>query len=255
MANKDTYEAEDIVKGYSNESELQKPEEAILNNFKNKLREMRMLDIGVGGGRTTLHFAPLVKEYVGIDYSQNMIKACKKRFINFNKNISFETCDVRDMNIFKDNHFDFILFSFNGIDYISQKDRLTALSEIKRVCKNGGHFCFSTHNLNSIDKIFRLQLSANPIRMLKNISRYILLKLINRNLRKSYSKGFGVINDGADRFKWTTYYIEPTKQIEQLYDLGFKDIQVYSLSDGTEIANKSELGANTDFWLYYLCNV
>ena len=75
---------------------------------------MKMLDIGVGGGRTTLHFAPLVKEYVGIDYSQNMIKACQERFAQ----VSFQTADARSMGIFKDSTFDFILFSYNGIDYI-----------------------------------------------------------------------------------------------------------------------------------------
>lgn len=37
-----------------------------------------MLDIAVGAGRTTLHFASLIKSYVGIDYSSGMITECKK---------------------------------------------------------------------------------------------------------------------------------------------------------------------------------
>ena len=38
-----------------------------------------MLDIGVGTGRTTMHFAGLVKEYVGVDYSSALIQACPEK--------------------------------------------------------------------------------------------------------------------------------------------------------------------------------
>lgn len=38
---------------------------------------MTMLDIGVGAGQTTPYFAQSVKEYIGIDYSSQMIQACR----------------------------------------------------------------------------------------------------------------------------------------------------------------------------------
>jgi ubiquinone/menaquinone biosynthesis C-methylase UbiE len=64
---------------------------------------MNMLDIGVGGGRTTKYFFPLAKEYVGIDYSPEMIQACKKKF----PELRFEVADVRNLSLFGDGHFDF----------------------------------------------------------------------------------------------------------------------------------------------------
>ncbi len=70
LSNKDVYGSEDIVKGYSSGEGLQKPEETILNELRNKLPNMKMLDIGVGAGRTTKYFAPLTKRYVGVDYSR-----------------------------------------------------------------------------------------------------------------------------------------------------------------------------------------
>jgi ubiquinone/menaquinone biosynthesis C-methylase UbiE len=41
---------------------------------------MKMLDIGVGRGRTTMHFAQAAEEYWAIDYSEEMIAACRERF-------------------------------------------------------------------------------------------------------------------------------------------------------------------------------
>jgi ubiquinone/menaquinone biosynthesis C-methylase UbiE len=73
VSNKITYKESDVVEYYSKQTNLQPPEETILNLFKGSLSEMKMLDIGVGGGRTTVHFAQLVKTYEAIDYSEEMI--------------------------------------------------------------------------------------------------------------------------------------------------------------------------------------
>jgi ubiquinone/menaquinone biosynthesis C-methylase UbiE len=183
LSNKRIYESKSLVRYYSNEILLQKPEQTILNFLNDRLKNIRMLDIGVGGGRTTYHFAKKTKEYIAIDYSENMIKACKERFQNFPRSISFKVCDVRSMGIFENGYFDFLLFSFNGIDYVSHEDRLKALKEVRRIGRSGGYFCFSTHNLNSdVEKSFTIKFSKNPIRILRNISKAFLLKILNSNI-------------------------------------------------------------------------
>ena len=53
MSNKEHYDAEDVVRVFSERKELQKPEATILRDLRDKLKNMKMLDIGVGGGRTT----------------------------------------------------------------------------------------------------------------------------------------------------------------------------------------------------------
>jgi len=257
MTNKDIYQTHKIVKEYFSLDNLFKPEKTILRTLKNKLSKMRMLDIGVGGGRTTYYFSPIVKEYLGIDYSEQMIDACKKRFPNRSNNISFKLCDVRSMKILKDNYFDFILASSNGLDYISHDDRLKALKEIKRVSKPGGYFFFSTHNLLGIDRLLHINFSLSPITFSKNIIRYILLKTLNKNFRILKKEKYTLINDGAHQFRLSTYFIQPKEQFKQLENLGFKNIRIFSLETGKEIIKRSEIYTTTDglyHGLSYLCN-
>jgi ubiquinone/menaquinone biosynthesis C-methylase UbiE len=255
ISNQKTYETEDIIRSYFLKDELQKPEETILNILKDGLKNMRMLDIGVGGGRTTIHFAPLVRQYIGIDYSKNMIGACKKRFPEFAGKDYFKICDASNMAIFENNYFDFILFSFNGIDYISHEDRIKALKEIKRISKSNGYFCFSSHNLNTdIENNFNIKFTNNPVKLLYRIYYYLLFKFLTKNFKRlQKTSNYLIINDGARKFRLKTYYIKPVEQINQLAALGFKDIRVYSLSEGNEIKNKFSLNTLKDSWLYYLC--
>src|ERR1700689_5122670 len=49
--------------------------------FEQYLRPgMKILDLGVGGGRTTPYFSSIAESYIGIDYSAPMIAACKEKF-------------------------------------------------------------------------------------------------------------------------------------------------------------------------------
>jgi ubiquinone/menaquinone biosynthesis C-methylase UbiE len=246
--NKIGFQNNKIIDIYSKADYLDKPEVMLLYKFWEKLKNMRMLDIGVGGGRTTFYFAPRVRSYVGIDYSEKMVEICKKRFPNLN----FSQCDVRNMQIFKDDYFDLVLFSFNGIDSIDHDDRLTALREIKRVCKkSGGVFFFSSHNLNFVPYWFSFKYSLDPFITCRNLYKYILLKF--KNINVDYEKGYVIINDGAHNFKFKQYYISPKEQIRQLKNVGFKDISIYKFNSGTEITNQNELQNDIDPWVHYLC--
>ena len=66
------------------------------------------------------------------------------------------------MKLFKDNSFDFVLFSYNGVDYVDHADGLAILREIRRLIRPGGYFCFSTHNLNFLVTQYSIQLSKQP---------------------------------------------------------------------------------------------
>lgn len=253
MSNKKVYETTDIVKEYAAQKHLQKPEETILKEFDEKFGKMKMLDIGIGGGRTTYYFAKLVNEYIGIDYAKNMVHNCVKKFGDYFNNVSFKTCDARSMKIFKNDYFDFILFSFNGIDYMPYRDRIKALKEIRRVCKKDGFFFFSTHNIQNINKVFSIKMSFNPFKTVWRLMRYLRIVSVNSRLWVSKNKGYIVINDSTHKFRLRTSYIKPKKQIEQLNYVGFKNVEVYSLTTGKKIKNKKELDSNKDSWLYFLC--
>lgn len=253
-SNRLVYETQDIVQLYSREIQLQKAEESIFNILKNKLNNMKMLDIGVGGGRTSIHFANCVKEYIGIDYSRNMIKVCEENFPERGKNILFKVADVRDLHLFENDYFDFILFSYNGLDYISYKDRSQALTEIKRVGKLGGYFCFSTHNIQYINYMLTVPFCKSPIRLAFYVFRYFHVKsLIKREIRGE-SVTHAIIRDGGEEFRARTCYVNPEKQIDQLKYLGFRDIRIFSERNGKELKGFNKLNTiKDDRWLYYLC--
>jgi ubiquinone/menaquinone biosynthesis C-methylase UbiE len=260
FSNKDVYESEDVVTAYSPEQFLlQKPEEAILNELRDKLPEMRMLDIGVGAGRTTQYFAPLAKEYYGVDYASSMIKKCQQRYQDQQGKFSFTVSDARAMSSFKDNYFDFVLFSFNGIDYVNNEDRIAIFKEIRRVTRKGGFFGFSTHNLNSVLTLISFRSSVNVIALFKEIRRLILMRFFNRKLwnalrGKLQKQNYLIFNDGAHYFGLNTYYITPENQIKKLTELGFSNIDVFGLDGQRIILNSINLQTKRDPWLYYLCN-
>jgi ubiquinone/menaquinone biosynthesis C-methylase UbiE len=256
--NKITYRASQIVNYYLQLNTLQPAEKAILALLQNQSSSIKMLDIGVGGGRTTQHFSKITSEYIGIDYSAEMISACKKRFSTSSSKMQFEICDARNMNQFADNSFDFILFSFNGIDYTSHKDRLKIFQEISRVGKPGGLFFFSSHNLQGFESEFDIKnhISLNPLTTYVNLVMFALLRFFNRSYTLTQIKtvDFAIIRDESHNFQLRTYYIRPKEQIHQLGEW-FSNSQVYSWRKEIEIIDSKELKMNKDMWLYYLCTI
>jgi ubiquinone/menaquinone biosynthesis C-methylase UbiE len=253
--NKVVYESENVVKYYAAQCHLQKPETTVLTELRHELPRMSMLDIGVGAGRTTSYFASLTKEYLGIDYSSQMVSACLEKFKKFSKNTSFQTADARTMKSFKDKSFDFVLFSFNGIDYMGHEDRLETLGEIRRLIKSGGYFCFSTHNLNFLSNKCSIQLSKHPSIFALQIYRLLQMRVTNKSaawktLRNSSQNSLHhMFNDGAHNFQLKTYYITPVEQVKQLRELGYTDIKMFGLTDGKEIKDPSKI---MDHWVYFL---
>ncbi|HEX7561591.1 MAG TPA: class I SAM-dependent methyltransferase [Candidatus Humimicrobiaceae bacterium] len=262
---------------YGNRDYLEPAEETLITELGlGRLAAMDMLDMGVGGGRTTKYFAPLVRYYIGADYAPAMLKVCKKRFAG---DFNFIECDARAMQGFNDNSFDFVLFSFNGIDSFSHKDRMAALKEVRRVLRDGGIFYFSSHNLNwiglkgiftiknSIEKISasdgnQENENRNPLRHVhrgtKAAYRIFRLNLLNRTVdMKSFIDKLrrnekGNIYDNSLNGKASIYYVAPKEQERQLKETGFIDIFTYSRS-GIKTENDELL--NQGGWVYYLCKV
>ncbi len=247
-SSRDEYGSEGVVDDYANRSELQRPEAAILDEFRTQIASGSMLDIGVGGGRTTMHFGPVAQKYIGLDYAAQMVKACQSRF---GDKYEFACGDVRKMARFEDESFDFTLFSYNGLDYIEHSDRLVALQEIRRVQNENAVFCFSTHNIQCVDRLFGLrhQLSLDPRELLDRMSTWGKLRMryspsrIARIRSSEHSYFFDGFRD--------TYYIRPDAQIRQLEQAGFKGIRVFSIDSGLELS-LAALATATDYWLYYV---
>jgi len=80
-SNRVLYEESGIVDEYASpDQELYPNEKAIFEQISDELKKASILDIGVGGGRTTNYLLGLTSCYIGIDFSRGMVEACQKRF-------------------------------------------------------------------------------------------------------------------------------------------------------------------------------
>jgi ubiquinone/menaquinone biosynthesis C-methylase UbiE len=260
------YEDAGVVDRYRRLDELFAEELRILERLRNDLPRMRMLDIGVGAGRTTPSFAPLVRSYVGADYSTRMIEACKARFAREEwPHVRFEVADVRAMSQFDDGEFDFVLFSFNGLDGLigGHGERARALAEIRRVCAPGGAFAFSSHNLGAVSEelSFRKALAPPasteggrpPLPRARALIRTLLLRALNPRLGRSVRHECALlINHRHGLRPMRMAYFRPEAQLRKLERTGFRDACVVT-KDGIELRHEREVAALREEWVHYLC--
>lgn len=96
----------------------------------------RMLEIGCGLGRTSVHFARHFDQVNAIDISQAMIEQARK--LNPPENIEFSPSTGRDLSEFGDGSFDFV-FSYIVFQHIPDAEVIeTYIREIGRVTRDGG---------------------------------------------------------------------------------------------------------------------
>jgi SAM-dependent methyltransferase len=139
------FSAPEVVDSYTKREQLEPAERAICDKYITS--SMRILDVGVGGGRTTAFLSSIARDYVGIDYVQEMIDVCRRRF----PGVTFITADASDLSGFAEMSFDAINFSFNGIDFFeSNAGRHRFLQHAARVLTAGGLLIFSSHNAHCL---------------------------------------------------------------------------------------------------------
>lgn len=259
--NQTAYAQPRLVRYYTQLHQLQPAEQGILARLTDRLPTMAMLDLGIGGGRTTQHFWPQVGHYTGIDYSAAMIAACRTRLDALGLSIpdaNLAVMDARDLSAFADNSFDLIWFSFNGIDYVGHEDRLKILREVRRVGKPGARFVFSSHNLRAMAPMFdyRQHLRVNPAKTYVDLVMWGLLRWANRGLgRADLEKAAHLIlRDESHNFALQTYYIHPAAQVEQLA-FGFRQVEVYPWTQSSPVDSLEDATLTEPLWLYYCCEV
>lgn len=257
MGNHSTWESTEVVTEYLAAAALQPAEARIFGEFAAQLPRLHILDIGIGTGRTTLHLADAVGRYVGIDYSAAMIAASRDRLQSRFPRAEFSVGDATALAAFADHEFDFVLFSFNGIDYVAHTARERIYAEVRRVLRPDGWFCFSSHNLRSVAALLRLRsqvaFTRNPYWLARDVFKWLNWRLRHGprvSWRTLQAQPYALINDGAHDNTLETYYIQPSEQLRQL-EPAFRDTRVFSGATGAELA-AAELATSSDPWLYYL---
>ena len=91
-----TYSDPAVVTLFAKMETLQPCEEII---FQRWIRPgATVLELGVGGGRTAGPLAKIAGQYIGIDYSQAMVEACRARY----PLLEFRHGDATDLSQFED---------------------------------------------------------------------------------------------------------------------------------------------------------
>lgn len=251
--NQETYNNEDVIAQYDEFHFLFKAERKIFDKLDSVLKNASVLDIGIGAGRTTEYLAKMCNNYIGIDYSKNFISHCKKKFSSL-KNASFEFADARSMPQFADNSFDFILFSFNGIDCIDIEGRNLVLKECKRLLKNGGFFSFSFHNFYTIPKLYSFYISKNPFKWQASWRRYKMVNKLNPAINTFSNENYIILRDGENDFKSDVMYMKPEFQLKVLKNLGFEPVSFYDAEKGNEIPVLKLVESKAQ-WIYALTKI
>jgi SAM-dependent methyltransferase len=141
QALKASWSTADLVATYAAREGLTPAESKLLSEYVPATS--RVLDIGIGAGRTTGPLTDHVSSYVGIDYSPPMIAAARAR----HPGVDLRLADASDLSAWATHSFDVLFFSYNGIDCLHpDAKRWRFLEEAWRVLRRDGLLIFSTHN-------------------------------------------------------------------------------------------------------------
>lgn len=241
--NLEVYNSQQVVDWYTQLRQILPVEEKIFRESQ-ILLQGKVLDLGIGGGRTTAYLLERCRSYTGIDYSENFVRAVKKEF----PKAECFTMDARDLSAFSDTAFDLVNFSFNGIDYVNLEGRKKILEECQRVLKPGGLLFFSTHNrdystFNVPPWLHKGNGAWINLKTFVKLAPFLLRK--KRQAHKELiGKDYAIINDSAHQFSLMTFYTSPSFLRKQLSEIGLNDAQFYLRS-----GEKAEDAALED-WIF-----
>ena len=265
-SNLPVYNKSEVAAYYASLDYLSPCEQALFEEFLKP--GDAILDLGVGGGRTTPYLSRLASRYVGVDYAPKMVAACREKF----PQLEFLVADATNLASLADGSFDSVVMAFNGIDaLVPSEARRRCLAEIHRVLKDGGVFIFSSHNPRAVflrpawnpRRIAELaQLLVGRRKWLLEPARILLLwlrvaaalarstmdsalRLLRRVPRVAFWSGDGYMVDPAHGGT-LTHYAVPERLIAEVEQQGFQFLRVA----GDDYPRRS--GAYVTDWYYYV---
>ncbi len=215
------YRDPDVVEAYRRKTELTAVERELVDTYVPL--GSRLLDIGVGAGRTTGELASRC-DYTGIDWSPEMVARTREAF----PNVSIAVGDARALD-FPDESFDVVFFSFNGIDYLELPGRHRAYLEAHRVLRHGGVFIFSSHN----PRFITLAPISSDARVLAGWLRRLPAASLSAIGSHRFRRGHGLIHDTDSAYGSLPIYAASPKRVGlELADTGFTPEAVRVSSPG-----------------------
>lgn len=255
--NRSTWRLPETVRAYERLEGWTDPgERAAVEYVAAEVRGRPILDIGVGAGRTTELLRAISPDYVGIDYTAEMVEACRAR----HPDARIEHMDARDLGRLEAGRFALAMFSFNGIDAVHVEERHQVLREVHRVLRPGGLFIVSAHNRNGPGHgerpRLRLDFSWNPLKlgwrtlkMARSLPRSWRNSRRLRALNETH-EDWSVMNCGAHDFGIVVVYTTLAEQKRQLEAAGFETEAVFDNVAGTPVAGDAD--TSEIWWFHYV---
>ena len=233
------------------QSQITRPEIDLLRRLRPELKETRMLDMGVGTGRTGIYFASAVRSYHGFDHAPEMVGLAREYLKDQVSPENIFLADGANISFAQDGSYDLVCFSGEGIDEVSPQDRIKVLKEVHRVGREGAWFCFSSRNLQSL----RPWAGSGVVDFLRRLRRRLLISVMNPGLSRFQHQASAMIMDETGGYRLAAYYGTPKEQVRVLKELGFHDLRVLSTRTGLEVRDWRRWDKLIDDTLYYLCRV
>jgi SAM-dependent methyltransferase len=265
-ASLETYDAPEVVAHYAALEYLTACERLLFEAYIPA--GSAILDLGVGGGRTTSFLARRASRYVGADNAPAMIRACQAKF----PGLEFVVANASDLAGFPNGSFDAVVFGFNGIDYVlPEPSRRNCFEQVHRLLKSGGVMIFSSHNARAVmvrpnwsqERLRRIArrcsaeqrllygsflailTSARFLLACAQSARMTMPRLLKRIPSATFWRGQGTLVDSAHG-GLLTYYSTPARVTAELAAVHFRPERVL----GDDFPQTSHAYA-TD-WYYYV---
>jgi ubiquinone/menaquinone biosynthesis C-methylase UbiE len=254
------YDRPDMLDAFGS-NYLEPPEVMLLNEIAGKQADM--LDIGIGSGRTSVFFLPVVRRYVGVDISMGMIGRSRRRIKGLATACRCELrlADAATLAGFSKNSFDVVLFSYNGIDCIPTERRDDCIKAMIRVLKPGGRLVYSSHNIRYLRSYYKFRGPSGPLRRLmrprtlvNELNRLRVNRAVNGPLEQYLELGQAEFWDDTyhGRPDAKHVHIRPEFEISRLNSMGLADVAALSKDSGRVLMGE-ELCTNRDPWVFFSC--
>jgi SAM-dependent methyltransferase len=243
--NRRTYAAKRVLRQYGTATGWLEPgERAAFELIAAAVRGRAILDIGVGGGRTTPLMLSLSTDYRGIDYCLAMVDVARHRF----PNVQFLEMDARRLDLGQGS-IDLVAFTYNGIDSVDLEGRREILHNVYRVLRPAGYFVFSAlnrqgtaHNDGWPDFSVFHGLGWWPNTLLHALGRLALGGVNRLRLRPLLrdEEDVAIGNITAHNFGLITLFLSLKAQLQELANVGFRVEAVFEPEGRRLAADGSE---------------
>jgi SAM-dependent methyltransferase len=231
-------------------------ERAAFDFVRSSAAQQPVLDLGVGAGRTVPLLLDISNDYIGLDYTPDLVTVCRQK----HPGVRVHPGDARDLSRFDNDSFQLVVFSFNGIDAVNHDDRITILREVRRVLRPGGDFLFSAHNQDGPGHGEKLSLgfhrTRNPVKLAKRLLRAALyagkaVRNYGRYAKLSHDgEDYSIRNASAHDHGILIHYITLENQVRQLESAGFQPNPLaFANSDGRRLSARDD---TSDVWWFHL---